>query len=251
MLVDMNRVAWLSKAQIEQEVHDLLSAWSAFAGQEAKPPIPVEAIIEKYLEITLEYEDLDKSLGIPGVLGATWVKEKKMAINSCLLDGGEGRIAFTCGHEIGHWILHCSYFFEQFSRLGRRADDDSPAVICRTSAFKQRGEWQADHFSGCLIMPGMEVKEAYEKVFGQEPLILYNRKSCFGRYNPMVLDPALDTVKEIAQEVIHQGAFTNVSREAMVYRLQELGLMINATGKNLAHYFASINRAEHSPRLPG
>jgi Zn-dependent peptidase ImmA (M78 family) len=251
MLVDMNNVAWLSKAEIEQEAHILLLEWSAFAEEEIKPPIPVEAIIEKHLGITLEYDDLDKSLGIPGVLGATWVNEKRMAINSSLLDGVEGRIAFTCGHEVGHWILHRSYFFEQFSRLGQRTDDDSPAIICRTSASKQRGEWQADHFSGTLLMPEMDVREAYAKVFGQEPLILYNEKSCFGRHNPIVLDPALDTVKEIAQEVIDQGAFTNVSREAMVYRLLDLGLLINSTGKSLGNHFASISRAEPSPRPAG
>jgi Zn-dependent peptidase ImmA (M78 family) len=251
MLVNMNKVVWLGKTEIEREAYNLLSEWSTFTGQEAKPPIPVEAIIEKYLGITLEYDDLDKSLGIPGVLGATWVKEKRMAINNSLLDGVEGRIVFTCGHEIGHWILHRSYFFEQFSRLGQRADDESPPIICRTSASKQRGEWQADHFSRCLLMREMDVKDAYENAFGHEPLILYNEKSCFGRHNPIVLDPALDTVKEIAQEVIHQGAFTNVSREAMVYRLQELGLLINSTGKSFTNHFASINRAEHSPRPAG
>ena len=117
------------------------------------------------LRLPLSMRILTEFLGIPGVLGATWVKEKKMAINSCLLDGGEGRLAFTCGHEIGHWIFHPNYFFEQFSRLGRRADDDSPAIICRTSLSKQRGEWQADHFSGALIMPGVEVEDAYTKRF--------------------------------------------------------------------------------------
>ncbi len=251
MLVDMNKVDWLGKGQIEQESQNLLSEWSAFTRQEVHPPIPVEGLIEKYLGITLEYDDLDRSLGVPGVLGATWVNEKKMAINSCLLDGGEGRIAFTCGHEIGHWILHRGYFFEQFSRLGRRENDDIPAIICRTSISKSRGEWQADYFSGCLIMPGMEVEEAYEKAFGQEPLVVFNEKSCFGRHNPIVLDPALDTVKEIAQEVIDRGGFTNVSKEAMVYRLQELGLLINVTGKRLLHHSPFTEPRETSPRHAG
>jgi len=240
MLVDMNSVAWLSKPQIEEEACLLLSEWVSFTGETVKPPIPVEAIIEKYLGITLEYEDLDQSLGISGVLGATWVNEKKMAINSCLLDGVEGRIAFTCGHEVGHWILHRDYFFQQFSRLEQRSHDDSPVIVCRTFLSKQRGEWQADHFGGCLLMPEMDVRNAYLDTFGPEPLVLYNEKSCFGRYNPMVLDPALDTVKEIAQEIINHGGFINVSREAMVYRLQELGLLVNRTGKSLGNHFVSL-----------
>ena len=97
-------------------------------------------------------------------------------------------------------------------------------------------------------MPGIEVRDAYEKVFGWEPLVLYNEKSCFGRNNPVAFDPALDTVKEIAQKVINQGAFTNVSREAMVYRLHELGLLINCTGKRLINHSALIDARVLSPR---
>ena len=248
MLVDMSKVAWLSKAQIEQQACSLLEEFSATAGRKVTPPIPVEAMIELHFGITLEYDDLEESLGMPGVLGATWVNEKRMVINSSLLEGVEGRLVFTCGHEIGHWVLHRSYFFEQFSRSDRTADSGTPAIICRTAYSKLRGEWQADYFSGTLLMPETEVKDAYVRAFGREPLVLYNERSCFGRNSPVAFDPALDTVKEIAQKVIDQGCFTNVSREAMVYRLHELGLLINATGKKLISPSASIAVCEPSLR---
>ena len=86
-------------------------------------------------------------------------------------------------------------------------------------------------------MPHREVQDAFEGVFGKEPLALYNKKSCFGRRNSIVLDPALDTVKEIAGRVIDYGDFTNVSRESMGYRLHELGLLVNFTGEALPSYF--------------
>jgi Zn-dependent peptidase ImmA (M78 family) len=247
MLVDMSKVAWLSKAQIEQQACSLLEEFSSTAGRKVTPPIPVEAMIELHFGITLEYDDLEESLEMPGVLGATWVNEKKMVINSSLLDGVEGRLVFTCGHEIGHWVLHRSYFFEQFSRLGTSAGNGMPAIICRTSQSKLRGEWQADYFSGALLIPETEAKDAYTKAFGREPLVLYNEKSCFGRHSPIAFDPALDTVKEIAQKVIEQGGFTNVSKEAMVYRLHELGLLINATGKKLINPSVSTALCTPSP----
>ncbi len=233
MMVDMSRVSWLTKDQICQETDELLNQWASFTGKEVEPPIPVESIAEKYLEFTLEYDDLEEILGIPDVLGATWVKEKRMVINSSLLDGVEGRITFTCSHEIGHWILHRKYLFDQFMRLHRLGEGDDPAVICRMSASKLRGEWQADYFSSCLLMPRDKVENAYTRAFGAEPISICNEKSCFGRNNPFALDPALDTVKEIAQRVISEGHFTNVSREAMCYRLHDLGLLINLTGKPL------------------
>ena len=122
MIVDMGKVSWLTKFQISQETDELLNQWEIFTGQEVKIPIPVEAITEKYLEFTLEYDNLEEILGIPDVLGATWVEEKRMVINSSLLDGVEGRITFTCGHEIGHWILHRKYLFDQFTPL------ESPSI---------------------------------------------------------------------------------------------------------------------------
>jgi hypothetical protein len=50
-------------------------------------------------------------------------------------------------------------------------------------------------------------------------------------------DPALDTVKEIAQKVIDYGNFTNVLKESMGYRLHELGLLVNFTGEALPTHF--------------
>jgi Zn-dependent peptidase ImmA (M78 family) len=241
MIVDMNRVSWLSRTQIEREADSLLLQWSAFTGRDVLPPIPVEAIIEKYLDVSLEYDDLDRILGIPDVLGATWVEERKMAINSSLLGGVEGRISFTCSHEIGHWVLHRKYFFGQFTRSQRTEHENGPAVVCRISTSKLRGEWQADYFGACLIMPEVRVRESYEDIFGPEPLVLYNVKSCFGRHNSFVLDPALDTVKDIALKVINRGGFTNVSKESMVYRLHDLGLLINRAERSLATHFKRIN----------
>lgn len=266
MMVDMSKVSWLSKAEIASEVQELLNQWVNFTGQEVhpvrktnralnpdgiilksdpaaeqgtiisygvKPPIPVEAIAEKYLEFTLEFDDLKEMLGIPDVLGATWAKEKRMVINKSLLDGVEGRITFTCAHEIGHWILHRKHLFNQSKGFHRLGESDEATVVCRMSTAKLRGEWQADYFSSCLLMPQTEVESAYRRVFGPEPVTIFNEKSCFGRNNPFALDPALDTVKEIAQKVINQGNFTNVSKEAMCYRLNDLGLLINLTGKPL------------------
>jgi Zn-dependent peptidase ImmA (M78 family) len=240
MMVDMSKVSWLTKVQISRETVDLLNQWAIFTGQDVKPPIPVEAIAERYLEFTLEYDNLDEILGIPDVLGATWAEGKRMVINNSLLDGVEGRITFTCGHEIGHWILHQRYLFDPFTRLRNSGEGNQPTVVCRMSASKLRGERQADYFASCLLMPQEKVEEAYERAFGTTPILIYNEKSCFGRNNPVAIDPALDTAKEIAQRVIVEGKFTNVSKEAMCYRLNDLGLLINMTGKPLVGQFKGL-----------
>ena len=82
MMVDMSNVAWLSKVQISQETVDLLEQWAIFTGQEVRPPIPVEAIAERYLEFTVEYDNLDEILGIRDVLGATWAEGREWSLTT-------------------------------------------------------------------------------------------------------------------------------------------------------------------------
>jgi Zn-dependent peptidase ImmA (M78 family) len=241
MIIDMEKVAWLSREEIQKQSMELLGQWEAFSGRKLAPPIPVEAIAEKYLDISVGFDDLEEMLGIPDILGATWVEERRMVINSSLLNGVEGRVSFTCSHEIGHWILHRKYLQGQFTRKNPVAGRDNPTVVCRASASRQRGEWQADYFSGCLLMPQPEVENAFKSVFGPHPLIMYNEKSCFNPKNPLVVDPAHDSAKEIARKVIGGGNFTNVSKEAMCYRLLAIGLLINRAGRPLGESFEIRN----------
>ena len=253
MILDTIKVPWLPQTQIENEANDLLNQWEKFSGQEIIPPIPVEAIVEKYLGITLEYDKLEDILGIPDVLGATWVEKKRMVINSSLLDGQEGRLTFTCGHEVGHWVLHRECLFDQTAKLPDSATKDNPSIVCRVSAAKTRGEWQADCFSACLIMPSLAVRGAFHKVFGEDPLVIYNRHSCFGKNNPLAIDPSLDTAHQIAKYVVDAGRFLNVSKEAMTYRLEDLGLLVNETGLSLSSSFQAKkpffkNSRERKPR---
>ena len=243
MIVDMEKVEWLPKTWTSRKSRELLDEWSALIGQKADPPIPVEAVAENYLGISVEYDDLEEMLGMPDVLGATWVEEKKMVINSSLLDGNEGRISFTCSHEIGHWILHRKYL-QSFKRMERSSSNESPAVVCRASAFRARGEWQADYFSSCLLMPKEAVEAAYREAFGPDPLVMYNERSCFNPRNPLALDPAHDSAKEIAWRVMDAGNFMNVSKEAMCYRLLDLGLLVNQAGKPLAQSLEANWRRE-------
>jgi len=84
MIIDMNNVSRLTKVQIRNEARQLLDQWSGIMGQRVNPPIPVEAIVEKCLGLTIEYDDLEEMLGISDVHGAAWVESNKMVINNRL-----------------------------------------------------------------------------------------------------------------------------------------------------------------------
>lgn len=221
-------IPWLSKDRIADMALGLVGDYQAMVGCKIRPPIPVEDIIERYLEVNLSFEDLEEKLGMEDVLGATYIESRRIRINERLLeDRSEGRLLFTCAHEAGHWVLHRP-FIDFAVRPGQHID----AIICRIRNARQPIEWQADYFAACLLMPEREVRDAFRKACGTEHLVLENIKSSFGT-TAIYIDPCVENWHFIAAMVCEAGGFTNVSKQAMVIRLQELGLLVNMSGAQI------------------
>jgi len=218
------KVPWLTKKIISETASGLIADYEAMAGYPVRPPIPVEDIIERYLGLRLSFEDLETILGLNDVLGATYVGAKQVCINERLLEqNSEGRMIFTCAHEVGHWVLH-----RQYADVQTRQGSDHEVIVCRTRNARKRIEWQADYFAGCLLVPQREVVNAFHEAFERDSLVLHNLKSSIGPPVTFV-DPCVENWPYIAGMVCEEGGFTNVSRHAMVIRLQELGLLVNLT----------------------
>ena len=144
-----------------------------------------------------------------------------------MADRNEGRLIFTCAHEAGHWILH-RHLVETAAALNRVNE----AIVCRAKNAREPMEWQADYFASCFLMPDEETKKVFSQVFASEKLALDNVKSAFGG-TAVCVDPCVENWHFIADMMREGGGFTNVSKEAMIFRLQELGLVVNRTGTRL------------------
>jgi len=222
------RVPWLEKETIARQAERLISDYEAMIGGKMTPPIPVEDVIEQFLGLDLTYEDLDEKLGMEDVLGATYVKSQRIAINRRLLeDKNEGRLVFTCAHEVGHWVLH-RHLVEEAARTGRFKE----AIVCRAKNARKPVEWQADYFASCLLMPAREMKEAFFMVCPSGKLVLDNVRSSLGG-TAVCVDPCVENWHFIAEMVREGGRFTNVSKEAVAFRMEELGLLINRTDSRI------------------
>lgn len=221
------KVPWLSKKTISEHTSDLLTHYQELTGNKIAPPIPVEDIIERYLGLTLSFEDLEEKLGMRKVLGATYIKKKEISINTGLLDDkNEGRMIFTCAHEVGHWELHREFVAE----ANRSFADD--AIICRTSSDREPIEWQADYYASSLLMPEDSVKEAFNEVCGPDVMVIENsQRSVYG--SSIYIEPCVQNWYLIADMIREAGGFTNVSKQAMIYRLQDLGMLINVSGREI------------------
>lgn len=221
------RVPYIRKDKIADIASAVITSYRVKLGAPVEPPIPVEDIIERLLNVKLGFLDFEKKLGITGVLGATYVHNKMICINERLVnDPTEGRLAFTCAHEIGHWVLH-----RKFIRRADASGREKETVICRTQNAKLPVEWQADYFASCLLMPKEHVRDTFFRTFGSDPLVLVNAKSSYN--GPLCFDPCAANWHLIASEIIGFGNFSNVSKQAMIIRLQELGLIVNKTGAQM------------------
>lgn len=221
------QVPWLSKRSIALKATKLAEDFQRKAGYTVNPPIPVDEIIERSLGLNLCYIDLERILG-RGVLGATYANAKLVCINERLFeDGSEGRLVFTCAHEAGHWVLHLPYVNVQ-----DRHDSSGAAIVCRLKDAREPIEWQADYFASCLLMPEKAMREAFENLCGPEPIVMENTKESGGGAGAEQ-GPFLEQWPYIAAAMCEAGGFSNVSKQAMVIRLQDLGLLVNKTGAGM------------------
>lgn len=217
------KVPWLLKKTIADAAAGVIAGYAAKLNRPVQPPIPVEEIIERSLSMTLEYTDLKKKLELNDVLGAIYISDERICVDQELADHpNEGRLCFTLAHETGHWVLHRTLI----DRAQRNGCADT-FIFCRLKDAKEPIEWQADYFASCLLMPVAAVKNAFRTIFGSKPLVLYNVKSSY--CGPICFDPCVQNWPILAAKVKDAGHFTNVSKQAMMIRLQDLGLVKNET----------------------
>lgn len=223
MALNMNTVPFIPEHRISNEALRLLAEWSAETGTAITPPIPIDEIIECHLGLSLVVEDLQSLFDDEDVLGATWIDDKKVGIDVSLQDK-EGRFSFTGAHEAGHWRLHRPLYEaekRQPSLFGPKSKE--PSIVCRTSKRKPKGEWQADYFAACLLMPENLVRDAFHKCHGRDPVVI--DADFLKKHWIADIAEKEEMLRFYAEQVRDAGNFSNVSIEAMRIRLNKLRLV--------------------------
>ncbi len=220
------RVPFLSRAEIAQAAEGVLAGYGEQTGEAVMPPVPVEEILESYLGLHYQYLDLERITGVAGALGATYVQKKFVVLSNTLLaERSRGRAAFTLAHEAGHWVLHRQYVKTVTRTDGPKTPE---TIFCRARDAKKPMEWQADYFASCLLLPESAVRTAFAAAFAPGTLEVINTRETFSS-SAWCFDICADNWPYIAGAVCEAGGFGNVSRQAMIIRLQELGLVVNHT----------------------
>ncbi len=165
------KVKFFSESQIEKAAMQLLAGYAAKFGP-ISVPIPVDEVLECYLGLNLAIEDL--SVYGEDVLGATWPREKRVAVDQSLdpsvFPHKLGRYRFTVAHELGHIDLH-AHQLKDNNQSTFFGETDRPAIVCRSSSKKEPIEWQADQYAAYLLMPAEMIYPIWRDVHGDKPYV--------------------------------------------------------------------------------
>lgn len=131
----------------------LLAQYEAREGMIARPPIPIDLIIELILEIDIDWTELEPPVGGERVMAAIELtpSRRRILMNTQErphFDAFFGTEAYSKAHEVGHAILH----LPQLPELQPALWDDAPIVLCRSDQ-RSRQEIQAERFAAYLLMP--------------------------------------------------------------------------------------------------
>ncbi len=201
---------YLKSSAIERESIELLKNFNNKNKINLSAPVPVFDIIE-FLGYDIDfrkdgiYQDTD-------ILGGTLIEEKTVQINENI-SSHEGRMHFTAAHEIGHIVLHAPIF-----KRVNNVDSDQKIISRKNEGFegekKQPEEWQADKFAAFLLMPSQLVKKAFFDKY-KKPINVRKKKLL----EFIFPKPAFVKGYAIADIILKEGKFNNVSKMAMLNRL--------------------------------
>ena len=202
---------YLKNSTNEKESTKLLENFSKDKGQKIAAPVPVFDIIE-HLGYDVDFRK-DGIYEDKNLLGGTLIDQKTIEINENLIDH-EGRMHFTAAHEVGHIVLHVPFYNEKHGK-----DVSEHKIISRKDCGfegtkKEPEELQADKFAAYLLMPSALIKKAFYNNYNRP--VNVRRKSILQIFFPK---PAFVKGYRIAEEVIRDGKFDNVSKMAMLNRL--------------------------------
>jgi len=106
MIVNGTKLPFLTDRQFAEEAQILLAGYGQKFKPVLNPPIPIDEIVECYLELSLDFLDMKELFKVDDVHGALWVNERRVGIDQSLepetFPSMLGRYRFTLAHEAAH-----------------------------------------------------------------------------------------------------------------------------------------------------
>ena len=158
----------------------MLAGFEARFGKVSKPPIPIDRIVESYLDLWIDW-DIIEDTNEEKILGLLDPTTKKIRLNERHRDHFDeyvGTEAYTKAHEVGHWDLHIVKKTDAV-QLALLPTADVEPYLCRQQKFDKR-EIQAEKYAAYLLMPHHLLMDAIKGADLTDWRALYQMKDSFG-----------------------------------------------------------------------
>lgn len=169
--------------------------------------ISSEILFKKFPKYKINFEDFPK-----GVLGVLSLKHNMISLSNEIMNDNKRR-NFTIAHEIGHIVLHSS-FFETIEKV-YEYDDDNVSPIVNEEVYK-RMEIQANLFASYLLIPEKNLYVNFNKILND---LNIHKKQLYLDFQPC-------NIKDVNYALLMLSEHFNVSKEAIKYRLKNENLLI-------------------------
>ncbi len=166
--------------EIESKAYTLLNGFESQYGKVNKPPIPIDQIVESYLQLWIDWDVINDN-DVEKILGLLDPKTKKIRLNEkhrYHFDEYVGTEAYTKAHEVGHWELHIAKKNDAVQLL-LLPNAGSEPYLCRQQKLDKR-EIQAEKYAAYLLMPHHLLMVAIQGADLTSWPTLYSLKDDFG-----------------------------------------------------------------------
>lgn len=166
-----------------------------------------EILFKKFPKYKITFEDFPK-----GVLGVLSLKHNIISLSNEIRNDNKRR-NYTIAHEIGHIVLHSS-FFDTIDRA-YEYDDDNVSPIVSEEVYK-RMEVQANLFASYLLIPEKKLFVYFNKLL--KDLNIHKKQ--------LYLDSQPCNINDVNHALLKLSEYFNISKEAVKYRLKNEKLLV-------------------------
>ena len=166
-----------------------------------------EILFKKFPNFKITFEDYPS-----GILGVLSLKNNIISLSNEILNDSKRR-NFTIAHEIGHIVLHSSFF--NMIEKTYEYDDDKVSPIVNEEVYK-RMENQANLFASYLLIPEKKLLVCFNNIL--EELNIHKKQ--------LYLDSQPCNIKDVNYALLKMSEHFNVSKEVIKYRLKNEKLLV-------------------------
>lgn len=171
---------------------------------------------------------LNKNLTVGNAIGSISFEPLEIWVQSITSELDE-RARFTLAHELGHHFLgHALYLVKETSAVEDLIEESASPI---DDQDLRRLEWQANHFASCLLMPRSSIESDFSSLAKRLGLA----DKGFGALYVDGQSCNLNSYYLISGQLMQRY---RVSRQAVTYRLVDLGLIRDARTVGQRHFLA-------------